>query len=390
LADEGKTGGVPQTAGFLYVLVNSAMPGLVKVGKTQRDPDARAQELSGVTGIPTPFVVAYNEWFSDCAAAEDFVHAFLETKGYRVAENREFFSAPVKVAIQAIMQAKAQQPQNNGEASGMPGASTTNVAGNDGLSPDPWSDLLKQADAALSGLGDAVEDHLEAVRLYEHAARMGSGQACLILGILSRLEEFGSDDRAAIKWFNEGVHNGAVEGYAELSLVYLEKNQGENAAKCFAKYTGLRHGQPLTDSFWDYVISFLITAVKNGIVIENLDETERYRDQIIQYQEAKIARMEASMDPSIGRSKPELLRLRYLLHGNVPDQRHNGTIKWWNPEKNLGFIAWPGGEDMFLLGYQIVDGKLPPRVGQRVSFVPVKCGNDLLACVVFLERWLKD
>jgi hypothetical protein len=91
------------------------MPGLVKIGKTERDTDARAKELSCATGIPTPFLVAYEEWFKDCSAAEDYVHALLESIGCRVAENREFFSAPVKVAIQAIMQAKAKQDAAAGQ-----------------------------------------------------------------------------------------------------------------------------------------------------------------------------------------------------------------------------------------------------------------------------------
>lgn len=93
--------------GFLYVLINASMPGVVKVGKTERDPESRAKELSGVTGVPTPFVVVYQEFFDDCSAAEEFVHALLEEGGYRVATNREFFSAPPKVAIQAVVKAKA-------------------------------------------------------------------------------------------------------------------------------------------------------------------------------------------------------------------------------------------------------------------------------------------
>jgi hypothetical protein len=87
------------------------MPGLVKVGKTERDAEARAKELSAGSGIPTPFVVAYEEWFKDCSAAEEYVHAILKSNGCREADNREFFRANVKVVIQAIMKAKAKQEQ---------------------------------------------------------------------------------------------------------------------------------------------------------------------------------------------------------------------------------------------------------------------------------------
>jgi hypothetical protein len=95
--------------GYVYALLNAAMPGLVKIGKTEREPEDRAKELSGATGIPTPFVVAYAEWFKDYTAAEDQVHALLEQKGFRVAQNREFFCAPVKAAIEAIMKAKERE-----------------------------------------------------------------------------------------------------------------------------------------------------------------------------------------------------------------------------------------------------------------------------------------
>ena len=104
--DRGQANG-----GYVYALLNSTMPGLVKIGKTEREPDERAKELSCGTGIPTPFVVAYAEWFKDCSAAEDCVHALFEQKGFRVAQNREFFCAPVKAAIQAIMKAKEREDQ---------------------------------------------------------------------------------------------------------------------------------------------------------------------------------------------------------------------------------------------------------------------------------------
>jgi hypothetical protein len=45
--------------GFIYILINPSMAGLVKIGKTTRDPEARAKELSQATGVPTPFYVAY-------------------------------------------------------------------------------------------------------------------------------------------------------------------------------------------------------------------------------------------------------------------------------------------------------------------------------------------
>ena len=46
--------------GFVYILVNPAFPGYIKVGKTTKTPEERAKELSAATGVPTPFIVAYD------------------------------------------------------------------------------------------------------------------------------------------------------------------------------------------------------------------------------------------------------------------------------------------------------------------------------------------
>ncbi len=57
--------------GYIYVLINYSMQGIVKVGKTIRDTESRAKELSSVTGVPTPFIVAFDAYFADCSQAED-------------------------------------------------------------------------------------------------------------------------------------------------------------------------------------------------------------------------------------------------------------------------------------------------------------------------------
>jgi hypothetical protein len=46
--------------GYIYILINPSLEGLIKVGKTTRDPIDHAVELSKATGVPTPFIVAYH------------------------------------------------------------------------------------------------------------------------------------------------------------------------------------------------------------------------------------------------------------------------------------------------------------------------------------------
>lgn len=82
--------------GYVYVLSNPSMPGLVKIGRTERDPNQRAVEL-WQTGVPTPFVVEGAFLVPDCAEAERRIHE--SCKAFRVHGSREFFRCEVKDAL---------------------------------------------------------------------------------------------------------------------------------------------------------------------------------------------------------------------------------------------------------------------------------------------------
>ena len=77
---------------------------MIKVGKTKRSRSDRIDELSAATGVPTPFVLAFDAYVEDCDAAERYVHARLERDGYRVAKNREFFNVDLATAISVSTQ----------------------------------------------------------------------------------------------------------------------------------------------------------------------------------------------------------------------------------------------------------------------------------------------
>lgn len=86
--------------GFIYCLGNDAMPGIYKIGMTERSPTQRSIELSGPTGVPLPFkLMCYGE-VQDPAQAEREVHeCFAE---YRVNAGREFFRIPYEHAYSTI------------------------------------------------------------------------------------------------------------------------------------------------------------------------------------------------------------------------------------------------------------------------------------------------
>lgn len=81
--------------GYVYILTNEAMPGLVKIGKTTRSVEQRAAELTH-TGIPFPFDVAAQVYSPDCSELEQLVHAQLAE--CRVNAQREFFLCDISKA----------------------------------------------------------------------------------------------------------------------------------------------------------------------------------------------------------------------------------------------------------------------------------------------------
>lgn len=74
--------------GYVYILTNPAMPGIVKVGFTSRTVHGRAGELYQ-TGVPMPFVVEHYVCSPDCTALERQMHEALGLS--RVDAGREFF-----------------------------------------------------------------------------------------------------------------------------------------------------------------------------------------------------------------------------------------------------------------------------------------------------------
>lgn len=86
--------------GYVYVLTNPSMPGLVKVGKTTTTPSQRMSELHA-TGVPTPFVLEFSVETPDCHQGERSVHDALSS--HRVAANREFFRVTPRHAIEHVL-----------------------------------------------------------------------------------------------------------------------------------------------------------------------------------------------------------------------------------------------------------------------------------------------
>lgn len=90
--------------GYVYVLSNPSMPGLVKIGRSIHGGRQRANQLFQ-TGIPTPFHLEFEILVDDHDDIESLVHENLWQ--YREDERREFFRIPASDAVLAVLKAVA-------------------------------------------------------------------------------------------------------------------------------------------------------------------------------------------------------------------------------------------------------------------------------------------
>lgn len=89
------------TFGFVYIMDNEAMlPDVYKIGRTDRAPAARADELSRSTGVPAPFSVLCYAEFKDSEVWERRLHEWCAR--YRMNPAREFFQGGLAYAVSIL------------------------------------------------------------------------------------------------------------------------------------------------------------------------------------------------------------------------------------------------------------------------------------------------
>ena len=83
--------------GWVYLIVNKAMPGLVKIGFSTKDPKLRARELNN-TGSPYPYEVVYDVLVCQPRKIEKHLHErFLDLR-----EGKEWFRTSATEIINTI------------------------------------------------------------------------------------------------------------------------------------------------------------------------------------------------------------------------------------------------------------------------------------------------
>ena len=91
---------------IVYILVNEAMPGYVKIGKTSTSLEQRIRELSGSTSVPLPFTCFYACVVKDMSFVEKQLHDAFDTS--RVNPRREFFQIAPERVVAALKLAELE------------------------------------------------------------------------------------------------------------------------------------------------------------------------------------------------------------------------------------------------------------------------------------------
>lgn len=96
--------------GWIYVMTNKSMPGLVKIGASTKDPVHRAQELRS-TNNPHDFVIEYDLLVYSPFAVERATHEFLShLRVHGDGQGREFFQCAAEDAVVAIRSLVTEVP----------------------------------------------------------------------------------------------------------------------------------------------------------------------------------------------------------------------------------------------------------------------------------------
>lgn len=86
--------------GFVYVLGNDCMPGIFKIGMTEKAPQERLEQLSSATAVPEPFWMAFFAQVRNAPKVEREMHETFWKE--RVNNSREFFRVSLRDIYDAL------------------------------------------------------------------------------------------------------------------------------------------------------------------------------------------------------------------------------------------------------------------------------------------------
>ena len=198
--------------GFIYILRNETMPGLLKIGMTTQVPMERARDLH-TTGVPAPFKVELTIYHEDCVKMERLIHLTLGQS--RHSQRREFFridlvEAKVRVSEIVLELCKLGKDIRESNAIDMP------LSVGDRLTSDTW-DLHREHHPNLPPDGGWSPS------MAPEWAQYLKPSECLVLE-LRRLREF-----------NNGLHSKAVKRAISLIEQSISQLNPKQSSLVFSK-----------------------------------------------------------------------------------------------------------------------------------------------------------
>lgn len=223
--------------GWVYVISNNAMHGLVKVGFSMNDPEKRAEELNH-TGTPHPYVVEYEVLIEEPYKIEQAAHKLLSSKH----EGKEWFRCSSEEAVAAIKQVSGPRiitetykrgekakPEARWQTQALPHPVTQN---NEHSAAK--SQLLVSVERSIERKAPTTEPtgkvnpisipNKESIeQAHEHLAAMGgdtTAQVFLGMRYLDGRCSSPQDDAQAVAWFHKAATQGNAEGQFRLGWMY--------------------------------------------------------------------------------------------------------------------------------------------------------------------------
>ena len=86
--------------GWVYILANKALPGILKIGYTDRAPSDRVREINGATGVIVPWHLVSAFQCKSPSIIERLVHNNLDD--LRINKNKEGFAVSLNQAEEVI------------------------------------------------------------------------------------------------------------------------------------------------------------------------------------------------------------------------------------------------------------------------------------------------
>lgn len=86
--------------GYIYILENKSIPGILKIGYTDRTPQERVKEINGATGVITNWYVANSFACKSPKVIETLIHTKLNK--YRISPKKEGFNILLSEAERII------------------------------------------------------------------------------------------------------------------------------------------------------------------------------------------------------------------------------------------------------------------------------------------------